>query len=59
MIQAHNEIFIERVWIKASSKETVSNCLIYAEVVTGIAGSIEAEGLPGSPQNLTCWNKLV
>jgi hypothetical protein len=30
---------------------------INAEVVTHVAGSLEAEGLPGYPQMLICWNK--
>ncbi len=30
---------------------------IYAEVETCVAGSLEAEGLPGCPQKLACWNK--
>ncbi len=29
----------------------------YAEVVTHVAGCHKAEGLPGCPWMLTCWNK--
>ncbi len=32
---------------------------IYAEVETHVAGYHKAQGLPGCPQSLTCWNKFV
>ncbi len=34
------------------------NLRIYAEVVTHVAGSLEAVGLPGYPRMHICWNKL-
>ncbi len=30
---------------------------MYAEVVTNVAGSLEAVGLPGYPEVFICWNK--
>ncbi len=33
------------------------SCEIYAEVVTHVASSLEAEGLPGYPRILPCSNK--
>ncbi len=68
----YNDNQLPSIWLLFTSSKYVSpkvflavslsvlSCelnIINAEVAAHVAGSLEAEGLPGYPQMPTCWNK--